>query len=253
MTNGLQPFTLDGLNVWGVGWNFWNFIGVFAPEWTENFCNGIGNFDDPQFRIGMQRMKAWADAGYFGPNWKSLDSTGATLEFTSGQVAMYCNISSMGRSCDAAGMNYGAFYWPMPSGGKYMMAGQDTVTGFAVRSSGDKAKEDAAIELVNYLMSDEINQKLGDMDYNVPYKPSIITKNPVLNSLKTADRIVPLWSDQMTFRSYENVDGYSILNDYVQRYLFGSVTLDQAMAEFMKIIDPGNAMAEDEKVAWTNL
>jgi raffinose/stachyose/melibiose transport system substrate-binding protein len=253
MANGVQPFTLDGLNVWGLGWNFWNFVGIFAPEWTENFCKGIGNFDDPKFRVGMQRMKAWVDAGYFGPNWKSLDGTGATLELTSGQAAMFCNIEDMNRSCEETGMNFGAFYWPMPGGGKYMMAGQATATGFAVRASGNKAKEDAAIELVKYLMSDEVNQKLGDINWKVPYKQSITTKSPVLNSLKTGDRIVPLWSDQMTFRSYENVDGYGILNDYAQRYFFGSVTLDQAIAEFMKIIDPKKSLTDDEKVSWTAL
>jgi raffinose/stachyose/melibiose transport system substrate-binding protein len=253
MANGVQPFTLDGLSVWGVGWNFWNFVGVFAPEWTENFCKGIGNFDDPQFRLGMQRMKAWADAGYFGPNWQSLDSTGATMEFTSGQAAMFCNIVNMHDACEAAGMNFGAFYWPMPGGGKYMMAGQAMLSGYALRATGNKAKEDAALELIKYLMSDEVNQILGDMNWKVPYKSTITTTSPVLNSLRTADRIVPLWSDQMTSRTYDNVNGYSILNDYAQRYFFGSVTLDQAIAEFMKIIDPRKTLTEDEKVSWNSL
>jgi raffinose/stachyose/melibiose transport system substrate-binding protein len=253
MSNGVQPFTLDGLNVWGVGWNFWNFVSIFAPEWTENFCKGIGNFDDPQFSVGMQRMKGWIDAGYFGPNWKSLDGTGATLEFTSGQAAMYCNLEDMNRPCEASGMNFGAFYWPMPGGGKYMMAGQATLSGFALRATGNKAKEDAALELIKYLMSDEVNQMLGDTNWKVPYKSTITTKSPVLNSLRTADRIVPLWSDQMTPRSYDNVNGYSILNDYAQRYFFGSVTLDQAIAEFMKIIDPKKVMTNDDKISWHQL
>jgi raffinose/stachyose/melibiose transport system substrate-binding protein len=253
MANGVQPFTLDGLNQWGLGWNFWNFVSIFAPEWTEDFCKGIGNFDDPRFRVGMRRMKTWVDAGYFGTNWKELDGPGAVLEFTTGNAAMFCNQEDMNTACEAAGMNFGAFYWPMPGGGKYMMAGQSTLSGFAIRASGNKAKEEASLELVRYLMSDEVNQKIADINFKTPYKQSINTKSGVLNSLKTGDRIVPLWSDQMTPRQYDNVGGYDILNDYAQRYFFGSVTLDQAIAEFMKIIDPRKVMADDEKVSWTKL
>jgi ABC-type glycerol-3-phosphate transport system substrate-binding protein len=166
---------------------------------------------------------------------------------------MYCNIENMNQACEEAGINFGAFYWPMPGGGKYMMAGQETLRGFALRVTGNKAKEDAALELIKYLMSDEVNQLWGDINWKVPYKQSITTKSPVLNSLKTADRIVPLWSDQMTPRLYDNVNGYSILNDFAQRYYFGSVTLDQAIAEFMKIIDPKKVMSDDEKVSWNKL
>jgi ABC-type glycerol-3-phosphate transport system substrate-binding protein len=166
---------------------------------------------------------------------------------------MFCNIEDMVKPCTEAGMNFGAFYWPMPGGGKYMMAGQALLSGFAVRATGNKAKEEAALELVKYLMSDEVNQKIADKDWKTPYKQSISTKSAVLNSLKTADRIVPNWPDQMTPRSYDNVDGYGILNDYAQRYFFGSVTLDQAIAEFMKIIDPRKVMSDDEKLSWNNL
>lgn len=156
--NGINPFMLGEQSNFRAG-HFLNNIALktYGPDVVTKLADRTMPYDGEEMLGLYQTIKDFNDKGYFGDNAVGVDNNGEKAAFLSGESAFRYDgawfVSEVNGSAVDGKVQVSAFpsineeYKNVFQGG----AGQ----GFSVTDTGDKEKNDAAIEVVKYLTSQD--------------------------------------------------------------------------------------------------
>ena len=185
LSNGITPFTIGSKEVWAALWFPNVLVTTLAPDWVNDLSAGKAGFSDPRFVEAYKQMQVFIDKGYFGKDYLSTDGKAATFQFSSGKAAMVVDGSWAASGYADAQDEISVFYMPDREGKRVMLASQDTSTGFSIYSKSEHQED--AINLLNFLMSQEACQVLAQANLNVPAREGLTTSDPLLMKMSKAD------------------------------------------------------------------
>lgn len=156
--NGINPFMLGEQSNFRAG-HFLNNIALktYGPDVVTKLADRTMAYDGEEMLGLYQTIKDFNDKGYFGDNAVGVDNNGEKAAFLSGESAFRYDgawfVSEVNGSAVDGKVQVSAFpsineeYKNVFQGG----AGQ----GFSITDTGDKEKNDAAVEVVKYLTSQD--------------------------------------------------------------------------------------------------
>lgn len=156
--NGINPFMLGEQSNFRAG-HFLNNIALktYGPDVVTKLADRTMAYDGEEMLGLYQTIKDFNDKGYFGENAVGVDNNGEKAAFLSGESAFRYDgawfVSEVNGSAVDGKVQVSAFpsineeYKNVFQGG----AGQ----GFSITDTGDKEKNDAAVEVVKYLTSQD--------------------------------------------------------------------------------------------------
>lgn len=157
-SNGINPFMLGEQSNFRAG-HFLNNIALktYGPDVVTKLADRTMAYDGEEMLGLYQTIKDFNDKGYFGDNAVGVDNNGEKAAFLSGESAFRYDgawfVSEINGSAVDGKVQVSAFpsineeYKNVFQGG----AGQ----GFSITDTGDKEKNDAAVEVVKYLTSQD--------------------------------------------------------------------------------------------------
>lgn len=158
VSKGITPFMLGEQSNFRAG-HFLNNIAykTYGEEITTKLAERSMKYDSPEMTALYEIIKRFNDKGYFGQNAVGVDNNGEKAAFLSGQSAFRYDGAWFADEVSASDVKDKVKITAFPSikpeytnvfqGG----AGQ----GFSVTDTGDQAKNDAAIEVVKFLTSQD--------------------------------------------------------------------------------------------------
>lgn len=232
--NGVVAMGMPGKDVKGPAQTIMLIQHAMTPEWVSDMVNykfdgePNGRLTDPRFKEGLDEFLRWIDAGYFGADWKGLDTNGGILEFTSGKSAMWCRGSyDKDAICANKEINVGAFNPPTKDGKRSLIAGQDCASGFSVYSKAENL--DLALDVLKHLFSAEQMQIIADAGQNVPGRTDVTSSDAVFAELEQepAEVVLPLYSDYFGALGLEGLDTWVEYKSVCTQLAYGEITPDQ--------------------------
>jgi raffinose/stachyose/melibiose transport system substrate-binding protein len=237
LSKGITPIYLAGKNINQD--SLINVVTAYAPEWNKNFPWHKRHFSDPEFVNALKLMSAWVDKGYFGKNFKSLDTTAALTLYSQGKIAMSLSASYNVNALRAAVPSTSLFFMPMPDGKKACIQTPAQDQGYCLNSATKHRAE--AIALLKYLGTAEATQKIVDLYGNVPLgqraSRGLTTSDPITKMFAEGDNPIPCFMDQWPPIAAKGYDVFSILMDDVAKLFFKQLTPEQFAKEFDQATD----------------
>lgn len=237
--NGIVAMGMPGKDVKGPAQVIMLIHHSMNPDWVSDMVNykfgdaPSGNLTDPRFTEGLNEFMRWMDAGYFGSDWKGLDTNGGILEFTSGKSAMWCR-GSYDKNAIAANseINVGAFYPPTKDGKRSLIAGQDCASGFSVYAQSENL--DLSLDVLNHIFAAEQMQIIADAGQNIPGRSDVKSKDPIFAELdvEKPEVILPLYSDYFGALGQEGLDTWVEYKSVCTQLAYSEITPDQFIEKF---------------------
>jgi len=214
--NGVTPMSMPGKDEWGRPWLAFSLASALANDALTSLNNGEGDFSDPNIVKTFQTMHDFAKNDFFSKNFITVDTSGAQLAFTNGDVAMMADGTWNHPTYSSTMDNLGTFYIPGVDGEKVAPLSLSNYTTYAVAANTKHPEE--AVEYLKFLSSKEAQQ---------------IVAEEVVGAIPTIDDITPS-EDVLELTEYDSF-GHNILT------VLSDVSTDQVALNdiFMREIIPG--------------
>lgn len=219
---GITPMELGGVE----SWRFAHLSTVLAmkkygPDLIDHLADRSVKYTGPEMESILTQISNWQKAGYFGENISSVDYEMEKSIFKTGESAMHMDgtwvAEEIQKASDENGIRFGVtnfpYYSDVPANEFYSMGGPDG--GFSVAKTGDQKREDAAVELLKYILSEEsvkYNYEKGGTQL-IPVKTDMspFPDNDFYNELNAA-----ITNDKAVYR--QEIDAYDSLSQMQDTY-----------------------------------
>jgi len=224
-----------------------------GTKWFDDVKMGKVKFTDPEFIEALDMLKTMYDDGVISRNTIQLAYGEAPGLFASGKAAFFVDgdwkesafltnqttgeslISPEKQKTDLALIEF-----PALPGENYPGTVSTTLgCGFGISSSipAGSAKEEAAVKLLKYLYSSEIQQQYLELGRYVPTRKDVSTENVEPIVKKMMGYYAQSDSSCYVLDSALDPSVYTVLNKVLQEIGLGSKTPEQAAAEIQKAMD----------------
>ncbi len=162
LENDVIPMALGG----ALGWRSAHLSTVlamkkFGPDLINDLAAREQKYTDAQMQEIFQTLKDWQDKGIFGKSITAIDYDMELMMFYTGETAMHMDgtwaAEGIAKAEEEQGFKFGVanfpYYKDIPEREFYTMGGADG--GLVAMKTGDKAREDASVELIKYLLTPE--------------------------------------------------------------------------------------------------
>ncbi|MCI8417489.1 MAG: extracellular solute-binding protein [Lachnospiraceae bacterium] len=210
------------------------------PEWVEQMIgfdfdsDPSGKLSDSRHGDACQELLRWIEKGYFGKNWKGLDTNGGILEFTSGEAAMWWRGSYDKNAITAnSDIEVGAF-WPVTTDGKkVMISGQNTATGFSISSKTPNF--DLALDVMKFITGKESMAKIASDGTYYSGRSDVVMGEGIFGELQkdVCDISYPLYCDYFGALSREGADSWVEYKAVCTALAFGEKNAEE-VADYME-------------------
>ena len=233
LSEGITPMSFPGKNdSIGTGHTSFLIIPTENRDWVGDFIDGTASINDNRVSESLRLWENWAEKGYYGKDWKGFDLSGAILQFTNEEAAMFWVMFSQKTALAAnPDIDLGAFYMPTRDGESLKIVGRDTFTGYSVSSKTKHADE--ALDVLRYLMLPESVQIIADVNINMPALEGVICRDELYSDLMDCDVTITHWMDytQPKVIPDSGVDFYTEWKRIMQSLIFGEMSVDNAVEE----------------------
>lgn len=214
------------------------------------FCSVLdGSVEEPGYAVGRlqpdtsdntsaliyEKVNKWYANNYFGKGAIAVSKAGAIKEFTSRRAAMvFANVNNMG---DVTSLmpndEIGVFAIPAPAAiagdVKYVYGGYD---GLSYNPSASSAQQESSLKLIEYLVSDEVQQILADSTQSIVVNKNVAYHSQTYKEFADEYKYVGAYANGTDYITGQNAAGnVSIMSTYI------SGTSDKTAAEVIKLIN----------------
>lgn len=213
------------------GWMDEVLFGTFGPSvygesLFQEITSGATTFEDPRYIAALERLNdltAYMPDGYVGVDYPAsqslfLNGLGAMFAGGSWEIANFRN-----QNPDLA---MGLMAPPAPDDGAQLVS-SFLDGGYAVNA--DTTQQEAAVDFINFLASEEFGQMLTDKLANVSPIPGVAPSDPLLEKVVAFNQSSVPYMMLVGFR-YENPTGSTLLQEGLQRMFGGEITPEQVAA-----------------------
>ncbi|MDE7330725.1 MAG: ABC transporter substrate-binding protein [Lachnospiraceae bacterium] len=163
--NGYTPIALGGKGDFDRYW----LIQVMAPALCADTMEQISGHGDVDF-TSMEKMfdtyREWAEKGYMGKDFTSIDAVGAQLAFTNGEAGMIVDGTWNNQMYRELNFEVGSFAFPDENGTRYAQSGESNYTTYAVAAKTEHPEE--AVEYLRFLNSQQAEQIMENYVGSIP-------------------------------------------------------------------------------------
>jgi raffinose/stachyose/melibiose transport system substrate-binding protein len=221
------------------GWMNEVFTGVFGPafygpDFFDEVVAGETDFTDPRYVSALENMLELRP--YMAPDFSGVDYPTAQNLFANGLAAMF-----VGGSWEIANfrdlnpdLDFALMAGPAAEPGGQQIVSTFLDGGYAVNATS--ANQDAAVEFVNFLATQEFGQMLADNLSNISPIPGVAFNDPLLAQVGELNQNATPYIMLVGFR-YENPTGSTLL----QERLSGMFSGDMAPAQVAQEVTDGIA------------
>lgn len=206
-------------------------FGVFGPSvygegLFEDVTSGDATFEDPRFVAALERLN---DLTAFMPeDFVGVDYAASQSLFLNGIAAMFAGgsweIANFRNQNPDLPMDLMA---PPASADGAQLVSSFLDGGYAVNANTNQ--QDAAVDFVNFLASEEFGQMLTDKLANVSPIPGVAPTDPLLEKVVAFNQNSVPYIMLVGFR-YENPTGSTLLQEGLQQMFAGDVTAEEVGA-----------------------
>ena len=216
-----------------------NMVGAYAPNWNNNFPWDKRHYADPEFLNVMKLMQSWVDKGYFGKDFKSLDTTAAITLYSQNKIAMSLSASYNVKALEAAVPNTSLFFMPTPDGKLVNIQTPSQQNGYCLNSATKHRAE--AITLLKWLNTPAANQEIVDLYGSVPLSQpaskGLTVSDPITKIFATSGTAVPCWLDQISPIAAKGYDVWNVVGDETTKLFYEQATPQQIVADLDQMTD----------------
>jgi raffinose/stachyose/melibiose transport system substrate-binding protein len=237
LSKGITPLYLPGKNLNQDA--LINIVCAYAPAWNNNFPWHKRHYADPEFVKVMRLVQSWVDKGYFGKDFKSLDSTTVLTLYSQGKIAMSLSASYNVMAMVGAVPNTSLFFLPTADGKFVNIQTPSQANGYCLNSATKHKAE--AITLLKWLNTPSANQeivdKYGAVPLAQPASKGITVNDPITKIFATSGTPVPCWLDQISPIAAAGYDAWSIVSTEFAKLYYKQATPEQIAADFDQMTD----------------
>ena len=235
---GMTPVSVGGRDGWPLAHVWLQLVHTAMPiqaitDIEDN--DPEARLDTPEFLAATEKTLEWAEAGYLDPNLLSTDFVDANNLFINGEVAM--NIGGTWVMSDFAELpEFEVGFFPTPQLNpdlEWHAGGKNPYNNLMINSASEH--QDLAIELVDYLLSEEAQTAFWDAGHITAYQFE-----------ETPPASTPLLADVADANSYTGF-GYNIgitCSDVglatwrtLQELVGGDISPEELIAENQRVYD----------------
>ena len=161
---------------------------AMAPALFNDTMGAIADHGDPDYKAmetGFNDYRSFAENGYFGKDFASMDAVAAQLAFTNGKAAMTVDGTWNNQLYKDAAFEVGRFAIPGTDGSKYAQSGPSNYNTYAVAKKTKYPAE--AVKYVEFLNSKEAQQILEDHLGAIPLVKDLTPKDETVGELAEYD------------------------------------------------------------------
>ena len=238
MQANVTPIAMPGKSGFDSYIAFDYFIQAYAADWNAHFPFGGSKFSDPAFIAATKLFVAWMDKGYFGSDFKALDSDSAIIQLIQGKAAMYFNGEWIHNSMQGS-PNISVFYLKRPDGKQAGVTSPRQVLGLTVYP---KSKHrDAAVQFARWYAGTEAQQLIEDNNGGVissaEAAQGIHTTDPILQAFSTRDHSDLDFASTIGFIVKPGVDSVAAGSDLTQKLLYKQISVEDLAKQSDDLVD----------------
>lgn len=186
--NGETPLSFGGKGEFDRYW----LMQVIAPAICNDTLTALKEKTTPDF-ASMEKAfdfyREFAEKGYLGKDFASVDGVGAQLAFTNGKAAMLIDGTWNNQLYKEVGFEVGRFAIPDNNGTRYAQSGPSNYNTYAVAKS--TKHPDEAVKYIEFLNSKEAQQIFEDELGTIPLVKDLVTKDESVKELADYDVVGP--------------------------------------------------------------
>jgi len=184
---GVTPIAVGGNGDFDRYWMIQAMAASLANDVLHDIRDGKGDIDYTTLEKTFSLYGEFAEKGYFGKDFQSIDGAGAQMAFTNGKAAMIADGTWNNPTYQELGMNIGCFALPGFDGKRYAQSGPYNGNTYAISS---KTKyPDEAVKYIEFLNSQEAQQLMEDATGQVPMLDDIKAKDESVKDMANFDDI----------------------------------------------------------------
>lgn len=238
VANGVTPIAIPGKNAGDDFFAYLVFAQAYAADWNTNFPYSGAKFSDQPFIDAAKVFVSWIDKGYFGTNYKALDSNSCITELIQGKAAMFMdgewNGSLMKSSSDIR-----VFYLKRPDGKDAGITSPRQNLGFSVYAKSPN--KDAAVEFAKWYSTLEVQQMLVDASGGVPSTfpaaKGMTTSDVLMQDFANRDHSEMCFADTAGVIKPKSGDFFNGMSGLIQKLLFKEITPEEFGQQADKTVD----------------
>lgn len=182
--NGETPISFGGKGDFDRYW----LMQVIAPALFNDTLTALKENGTPDYapmEKAFDLYREFAEKGYLGKDFASVDGVGAQLAFTNGKAAMLIDGTWNNQLYKEVGFEVGRFAIPAADGTKFAQSGPSNYNTYAVAKSTKYPEE--AVKYIEFLNSKESQQIIEDELGTIPLVKDIAPKDESVGELAEYD------------------------------------------------------------------
>lgn len=182
--NGETPIAFGGKGDFDRYW----LMQVMAPALFNDTLTALKENTAPDYapmEKAFDLYREFAEKGYLGKDFASIDGVGAQLAFTNGKTAMLVDGTWSNQVYKELGFEVGRFAMPSSDGTLYAQSGPSNYNTYAVAKTSKYP--DQAVKYIEFLNSQETQQILEDELGTIPLVKDLTPKDETVGELSAYD------------------------------------------------------------------
>lgn len=182
--NGETPIAFGGKGDFDRYW----LMQTMAPAVFNDTLVALKENNTPDYAAmekAFDLYRAFAEKGYLGKDFASIDGVGAQLAFTNGKAAMLVDGTWNNQLYKEVGFEVGRFAMPSSDGTRYAQSGPSNYNTYAVAKATKNPEE--AVKYIEFLNSKEAQQIIEDELATIPLVKDLDVKDESIAELADYD------------------------------------------------------------------